>query len=124
MKVTIGIPTFNREIWIADAIESALGQTWPNKEVIVVDDGSTDRTAEICAGYKGRIIYERQDHSGVISTARNHILRLATGDWIQYLDDDDYLLPNKLEVQLNSIVHENPPPEALFSHLLGGDSKD
>jgi len=111
-------------MWIANAIESALGQTWPNKEVIVVDDGSTDRTPEICAPYADRIAYVRQDHSGVISTARNHILRLATGDWIQYLDDDDYLLPNKLEVQLTSIAHQNPPPEAIFSPLLGEEWKD
>jgi glycosyltransferase involved in cell wall biosynthesis len=124
MKVTIGIPTFNREMWIANAIESALEQTWPNKEVIVVDDGSTDRTAEICALYEDRITYVHQDHSGAISTVRNHILRLATGDWIQYLDDDDYLLPNKLEVQLTSIAHENTPPEAIFSPLLGEEWKD
>jgi glycosyltransferase involved in cell wall biosynthesis len=117
MKVTIGIPTYNREMWIANAIESALGQTWPDKEVIVVDDGSTDRTAEICARYSDRITFVRQDHLGG-NAARNHILRLAKGDWLQYLDDDDYLLPDKLEVQLTSVAREKTLPEVIFSRQL------
>jgi glycosyltransferase involved in cell wall biosynthesis len=117
MKVTIGIPTHNREMWIANAIESALGQTWPNKEVIVVDDGSTDRTAEICARYSDWMTFVRQDHLGG-NAARNHILRLAKGDWLQYLDDDDYLLPDKLEVQLTSVAREKTLPEVIFSRQL------
>jgi glycosyltransferase involved in cell wall biosynthesis len=103
MKVTIGIPVFNCESWIAKAIESGLNQTWPDKEVIVVDDGSTDKTAEICQSFGDRIRYFRQEGQGVCA-ARNRILREATGYWIQYLDADDSLMPEKLERQLSSEI--------------------
>jgi cellulose synthase/poly-beta-1,6-N-acetylglucosamine synthase-like glycosyltransferase len=57
MKVTIGIPVFNCETWVANAIQSALEQTWPDKEIIVVDDGSTDRSGDICKSFGSRILF-------------------------------------------------------------------
>ncbi|HEY0792690.1 MAG TPA: glycosyltransferase family 2 protein [Chthoniobacterales bacterium] len=100
MRVTIGIPVYNCEQWIATAIQSALDQTWPDKEVIVVDDGSTDCTPAICARFQEAVRLVRLAKSGG-NAARNEVLRLATGSWIQYLDADDYLAPNKIASQVN-----------------------
>ena len=101
MKVTIGIPVFNCEAWVATAIQSALEQTWPDKEIIVVDDGSTDRSAEICQSFGNRILFVQQPNRGG-NVARNQICRLSSGDWIQFLDADDYLKPNKIRSHLDS----------------------
>jgi glycosyltransferase involved in cell wall biosynthesis len=117
MRVSICIPAYNREKWIGSAIDSALAQTWPDKEVIVVDDGSSDRTRQICEQYGNRIIFARQDHLGG-GAARNHLLRLASGDWIQYLDSDDYLLPTKVMAQLESAACVTELPEAIFGPFL------
>ena len=113
MKVSIGIPVYNSAAWVAAAIESALNQTWPDKEVIVVDDGSTDRTPEVCAQYYEHVIYTRQEYAGA-NVARNRILDLASGDWIQYLDVGDYLLPEKVKTQLLSVPAESTP-DLIFS---------
>jgi glycosyltransferase involved in cell wall biosynthesis len=99
MKISIGIPVFNCEKWVATAIHSALEQTWPDKEIIVVDDGSTDRTADICKSFGTRIIFVQQPHQGG-NTARNQVCRLSSGDWIQFLDADDYLKPDKVRSQI------------------------
>lgn len=96
--VTVGIPVFNGARFIAQAIESALAQSWPPEEVIVVDDGSKDRTPEILERYRDRVTILRQTNQGA-AAARNRILLEARGEWIQYLDADDYLLPEKIERQ-------------------------
>jgi glycosyltransferase involved in cell wall biosynthesis len=101
MKVTIGIPVYNCERWVRTAIQSALDQTWSDKELIVVDDGSTDATREICASFGDRVKFVQQNHRGG-NAARNHILELASGEWVQFLDADDYLNPQKIETQLGS----------------------
>lgn len=98
-RVSILIPCHNAERWIAQAIESALAQTWPNKEVIVVDDGSTDGSLEVIRSFGDRIHWETGPNRGG-NVARNRLLQLATGEWLQYLDADDYLLPNKIAEQL------------------------
>ncbi len=99
MLVSILIPCFNAERWIAQAIESALAQTWPNAEVIVVDDGSTDGSLEIIKSFGSRIRWETGRNRGG-GAARNRLLELSRGEWIQYLDADDYLLPEKIEGQM------------------------
>lgn len=98
-RVSILIPCYNAERWIAQAIESALGQSWHDKEVVVVDDGSTDRSLEIIQRYDGRLRWETGPNRGG-NQARNRLLELATGQWVQYLDADDYLLSDKIERQL------------------------
>lgn len=98
-KVSILLPCYNAEQWIAQAIESALNQTYPNKEVIVVDDGSTDSSLEIIKSFGDRIRWETGSNRGG-NIARNRLLELSTGEWLQYLDADDYLLPNKIERQV------------------------
>ena len=98
-KVTIGIPCFNAERWLGECVQSALEQTWQNKEIIVVDNGSTDGSRDIIHQFGDRISSVVISERGA-NRARNEILRRSTGDWIQYLDADDYLLPDKLTSQL------------------------
>src|SRR6516162_5899582 len=103
LSVSILIPCYNAERWIAHAIDSALAQTWNEKEVIVVDDGSTDSSLDVIRGFKDRIRWETGSHRGG-GAARNRLLELAYGQWIQYLDADDYLLPNKIAHQMGFIA--------------------
>lgn len=99
MLVSILIPCYNARQWVSEAIDSALAQTWPNVEVIVVDDGSTDGSFEVIQSYGDRIRYETGPNRGGNQT-RNRLLELARGEWVQYLDADDYLLPDKIERQM------------------------
>lgn len=99
MLVSILIPCYNAERWVAHAIESALAQTWPDKEVIVVDDGSTDGSLDEIRKFDVQIQWETGPNRGG-NVARNRLLELARGDWLQYLDADDYLLPNKITNQM------------------------
>jgi len=101
--VSILIPCFNGERWIADAVESALAQSWPSKEVIVVDDGSTDGSLKAIRQYDALITWEAAEHRGGNPT-RNRLLELARGEWLQYLDADDYLLPGKVAAQMRYAV--------------------
>jgi glycosyltransferase involved in cell wall biosynthesis len=98
--VSILIPAYNAEKWIRQAIASALGQTWSHKEVIVVDDGSTDGTLGIAREFEPRSVkVVTQDNRGA-SAARNKAFSLSTGDFIQWLDADDLLAPDKIEAQM------------------------
>src|SRR5260370_41966977 len=102
MLVSILIPCFNAERWVAQAIESALSQTWPEKEVIVVDDGSTDASLEIIESFGARERWETGPNRGG-NVARNRLLELARGEWLHYLDADDYLVPEKIASQMEFI---------------------
>jgi glycosyltransferase involved in cell wall biosynthesis len=115
-KVSILIPCYNADHWIAQAIESALNQTYDNKEVIVVDDGSTDQSLEIIQAFHDRIYWVSQLNQGGNAT-RNCLLEMSSGDWVQYLDADDYLLPNKLERQV-SFLHQTPRADIIYSPSL------
>jgi glycosyltransferase involved in cell wall biosynthesis len=110
--VSILIPCYNAERWVGEAIESALAQTWPEKEVLVIDDGSTDRSLEVIQRYRGRIRWETGPNRGS-NTARNRLLELSAGEWLQYLDADDYLRPNKVQVQLL-------PRHVRYAHIVPG----
>lgn len=90
------IPVYNGAATLARAVESVLTQHWPAHEIIIIDDGSTDASAEIASGYGDRVRYQRQDNAGV-SAARNHGARLATGDWLAFLDADDWYYPDRLK---------------------------
>ncbi|MFW6059577.1 MAG: glycosyltransferase family 2 protein [Phycisphaeraceae bacterium] len=98
-RVSVIIPVYNGQRYLAEAIESVLNQSRPPDEIIVVDDGSTDGTAQIVQGFGDRLIYAHQEQAGV-SAARNHGLRLATGDLVAFLDADDLLLPTRFETQV------------------------
>jgi glycosyltransferase involved in cell wall biosynthesis len=111
--VSILIPCFNAEPWIAQAIESALAQTGPQIEVIVVDDGSTDGSLDVIRGFDGRIRWESRPNQGAPS-ARNRLLELARGEWLQYLDADDYLRPGKIARQL-AVAQQYPGCDVVYS---------
>lgn len=97
--ISIIIPTFNRRDYITTALDSVLKQTYEDHEIIVVDDGSTDDTKDVLKPYQDNIRYFYQDNSG-IPTTRNRGIREARGDYIAFLDSDDYWLPEKLERQI------------------------
>lgn len=98
--VSILIPAYNAEEWIADTIQSAIAQTWPRKEIIVVDDGSRDATGRAAREFASKdVAVVSQENQGAAAT-RNHALRLSQGDYIQWLDADDLLAPDKIEQQL------------------------
>ncbi len=96
MFVSIIINNYNYDRFLAEAIDSALSQTYPNTEVIVVDDGSTDNSREIIAGYGDRItpIYQENGKQGA---ALNSGFAASHGDLVLFLDSDDYLLPTAIE---------------------------
>ncbi len=101
--VSIAIPAYNAEEWIAYTLESAVAQTWPRKEIIVVDDGSTDQTAEIANRFASKGVKVVSTENRGLSAAINQAYRLCQGDYIQELDSDDLLAPNKIEVQLGAL---------------------
>jgi glycosyltransferase involved in cell wall biosynthesis len=111
--VSILIPCYNAERWIAQAIESALAQTWLEKEIIIVDDGSTDRSLEIIQQFDRRIHWETGLNRGG-NSARNRLLELARGEWLQYLDADDFLLPDKLAQQVEFVLN-HPECDIVYS---------
>lgn len=98
-QVSVIIPTYNCQNYIVQAIESVLIQTNCNFEVIVIDDGSTDETRSILTPYQNQIRYIYQPNQGV-AAARNHGIEQAQGDFIAFLDADDYYFPNKLVEQV------------------------
>src|SRR5688572_3991946 len=101
--VSILIPAYNKARWIEDTIKSAVGQTWKNKELIVVDDGSTDGTLQIVRKFESATVkVVGQDNQGACA-ARNRAYSLAQGSYIQWLDADDLLHPQKIEAQMNEI---------------------
>jgi glycosyltransferase involved in cell wall biosynthesis len=97
--VSVIIPTFNYGRYVTEAVESALAQTYPAVEVIVIDDGSTDDTRERLAPYADRIRYVYQTNAG-LSAARNAGIRAAAGPFVAFLDSDDAFHPRKLELQM------------------------
>lgn len=99
--VSIIIPTYNFAAFLPECLNSVLVQSYPNWECIIIDDGSTDLTGEIIEPYlkDKRFIYFRQANKG-LSASRNKGIELSSGDYIQFLDADDKLLPEKLQIQL------------------------
>jgi glycosyltransferase involved in cell wall biosynthesis len=94
--VSIVVPCHNAERFLSETLESALRQTYPNTEIIVIDDGSTDGTAEVIQAFAGRLTAEFGPNRGA-SAARNRGTALARGEFIQYLDADDLLPPDAIE---------------------------
>jgi glycosyltransferase involved in cell wall biosynthesis len=100
--VSILIPAYNADRWIADAIESAIAQAWPCKEIVVVDDGSTDRTLAVARQFESKgVCVVTQPNQGA-AAARNKALSSSRGDYIQWLDADDLLSPDKVAHQMQA----------------------
>jgi glycosyltransferase involved in cell wall biosynthesis len=111
--VSIIIPTYNYEAFLPTAIRSCLDQTYKPIEIIVVDDGSTDNTKEVVKELSGHIIYLYQENRGV-SAARNRGLDLAKGDYLTFLDSDDYLTCDSIEIKME-IFKNYPDVGIVFS---------
>lgn len=109
-KVSIVIPAYNASNYLAEAIDSALAQTYPNVEIIVVNDGSNDNgaTRDIALGYEKKIVYIEKDNGGS-SSALNIGIANMTGEWFSWLSHDDLYVPEKLEKQMAYIesLHMN-----------------
>jgi glycosyltransferase involved in cell wall biosynthesis len=101
--VSILIPAYNSEQWIADTLESALAQSWGEKEIIVVDDGSSDRTLYIAKQFASKTVQVVTQPNQGASVARNTAFSLCQGDYIQWLDADDLLDPHKVEKQVRTL---------------------
>jgi glycosyltransferase involved in cell wall biosynthesis len=101
--VSILIPAYNAQQWIIDTIESALAQTWPKKEIIVVDDGSSDQTLQIARQFASKTVRVATQANQGAATARNTAFSLCQGDYIQWLDADDLLEPDKVEKQVRKL---------------------
>lgn len=121
-RVSVVIPTYNRAHLITDSVKSVLNQTYRDFELIVVDDGSKDNTAEVLGGYKGSIKYIRQENAGV-SAARNRGITEARGDYIAFLDSDDMWFENKLELQM-SFFSKHPDIVMVCGNGVYLDGKD
>ena len=102
--VSIVIPTYNHGLYLKRALESIVDQTYVNWEVIVVDNHSTDHTDEVVANFKNkRIKYLKVNNNGVIAISRNAGIKVAKGEWIAFLDSDDWWTRDKLEICINNI---------------------
>jgi glycosyltransferase involved in cell wall biosynthesis len=122
--VSIVIPCWNAERYVARAIESALAQTYPSVEVIAVDDGSSDGSAAVIAAFGARIRFEAGPNRGA-AAARNRGLEMARGELIQFLDADDLLYPSKLErmVPLATRNGAGGTPVCDWERVTEGDSR-
>jgi glycosyltransferase involved in cell wall biosynthesis len=112
--VSILIPAFNAEQWIADTLRSALKQTWERKEIIVVDDGSRDRTVEIARQFESDTLHVFTQKNQGAAAARNKAYSLSHGDYIQWLDADDLLAPDKVARQVE-VLERCPSKRVLVS---------
>jgi glycosyltransferase involved in cell wall biosynthesis len=102
--VSIIVPCYNAERWLGATLDSALAQTWPAVEIIVVDDGSIDGSLARAREFAARGVRVATQPNRGASAARNHGLRLATGVFVQFLDADDLLAPDKIERQMSRLA--------------------
>lgn len=104
-KVSILIPAFNAEAFIRQCLDSIIGQTYRNLQIVVIDDGSKDSTLEICKSYAqkdARLEVFHQDNKGVSST-RNNLLKKVSGDWVLFVDADDWIEPDMVEFLISKV---------------------
>lgn len=106
--VSILIPCHNAAPWLGRTLESALAQTWPHREIILVDDGSTDDSLAIARRFASQGVRVLTQPNAGASAARNHAVREARGDFLQFLDADNLLSPGKLAAQL-ALLAARPP---------------
>ena len=123
-KVSVIIPTYNREATIGASIQSVLNQTWQNFEIIIVDDGSTDNTRQVIEAFTDdRIRYICLEQNGGASHARNTGIRLSVSEFVAFLDSDDEWLPEKLEKQMQ-VMQQATEAVGLVYCRMRGTKKD
>lgn len=114
--VSVIMPIFNTEKYVAEAIDSVLAQTYAHTELICVDDGSTDGTLAILRSYGDRLTVIESPENGGIGSARNLGLAKASGEFISFIDADDVWKPEKLELQLAALL-KDPSVSMCFTHM-------
>lgn len=119
--VSIIIPTYNYGRYLAKAIRSCLEQTYGNLEIVIVDDGSTDDTREIVQGFDDRVVYVFQQNQGV-SAARNSGLDRASGAFVAFLDADDYLMEDSVDVRAQ-VLMDHPEIGIVFTDTYSCDAE-
>ena len=102
-SVSILIPAFNAQEWIADSVRSAIAQAWDRQEIIIVDDGSTDDTVAIARQFESDSVRVVTQKNQGAAAARNKAFSLSQGDYIQWLDADDLLAPHKIARQMEAL---------------------
>ncbi len=115
LRFSVFMPVYNREQYVRQAVDSVLSQTFKDFELFAIDDGSTDRSAEILESYGDSIRLLRQSHQGP-EAARNLAATLARGEYIVFLDSDDFFFPFALETFDQVLRHFNNPPLLLGAY--------
>ena len=113
--ISVMIGVYDAERYLAEAIDSVFAQSYRPLELIVVDDGSDDGSGEVARRYGDKLTYARQENAGN-GSARNHAVRLASGDLFAFLDADDRFLPGKLERQYE-VLDGDADLDAVFGHV-------
>ncbi len=114
--VSILVPCHNAAQWVEEAVRSALTQTWPHTEVIVIDDGSSDESVAVLKRFGDAIqLIARENRGG--NPTRNELAGHARGEWLQFLDADDALLPDKIEKQMER-VEAVPAADVIYGPLV------
>jgi glycosyltransferase involved in cell wall biosynthesis len=122
VRFSVLLPVYNREKYVKQAVDSVLNQTFKNFELLAVDDGSTDRSAEILKSYGSKLKFIQQRNQGP-EIARNGAAALAQGEYLVYLDSDDFFLPFALETFDKVIRATDSPPLLLGSVLFFQDGE-
>src|SRR5690554_7984530 len=107
-KISVIIPVYNKAPYLEQCLNSVINQTYKNLEIIIIDDGSTDNSLEICEKYRKkdeRIQLISQENQGV-SVARNKGIQKASGEWIYFLDADDYLELDAFGILMNETIQD------------------
>jgi glycosyltransferase involved in cell wall biosynthesis len=120
VRFSIFMPVYNREKYVRQAIDSVLSQSFKDYELFAIDDGSTDRSAEILESYGDKIRFLRQINRGP-EAARNNAATLARGDYIVFLDSDDFFFPFALQTFDKVIRHFGAPPLVLGAYDFSQD---
>lgn len=122
-EISIVVPVYNRKDYIMDTLDSILGQSFLDFELIVVDDGSKDKTAELVKSIKDkRIKYIYQDNSGLPAAARNTGLKIARGKYIAFCDSDDLWESDKLKAQME-VFDAHKDAELVYTNFVWHDGK-
>ena len=120
--ISVIIPTYNRETYLSQAIESVLAQTYQPLDIIIIDDGSSDSSDKIVQSYVPQVRYYYQPNAGIGSALKKGI-ELADGQYFAFLDSDDLWVSDKLSRQMTFLT-ENPGVDARVRHHKGAGCRD